>query len=67
MFASPVDIAMIAGVVLLIFGTKNQPPWGWKVETNEEPERPKDDSFRKRSLIPLSTMKPTLRCATKIF
>jgi len=50
MLNSPVDFAMVAGVILLIFGPKSQgplPPWRWKVETNEKHEDRKQDPFRK--------------------
>jgi len=45
MLGSPVDIGLVAGIILIVFGPKNQPPWGWKVETNEKhPHRKRDPS-----------------------
>jgi hypothetical protein len=44
---NPVDIAIVAGVTMPIFGPKSRPPWCWKVETNERKEERKDDPFRK--------------------
>jgi hypothetical protein len=47
---SPVDVAIVAGVVLLIFGPKSRPPWCWKIETNERKEERKCDPFRKEKI-----------------
>jgi hypothetical protein len=47
MLKSPVDIAIICGVILVIFGPKMRrfPPWGWKPETYEKNSNSPKDPF----------------------
>jgi len=46
MLSSPVDIAIVAGIILIVFGPKEHPPWRWKVETNEKRDDRKGDPFQ---------------------
>jgi len=47
MLANPVDIAIVAGLIVIVFGPKKpgHPPWRLKVETNEKPNERKRDPF----------------------
>jgi len=47
MLQSPVDIAIVAGVILLIFGPQDRPksPWRWKPETWERNKNSPVDPF----------------------
>lgn len=43
MLGNPIDITIIAVVVLVVFGPKSRPPWSAKPETYEKnPNSPKD-------------------------